>query len=144
MLLIWGDRLCARGESVDYVRLYHDFMYKLNLKPRFFFQTYRSGNVTDNPFFQMLRARLGLKVIVLDGQEDPTVVLHRTIEPDVQGIRDLVLVGGADEAGVQFVLQLPESRRWRIRWVRAAGQWTPDVPIYSEVDVTKYIGAKRK
>lgn len=144
MLLVWGDRLCARGEQVDYVRLYHDFMYKLNLKPRFFFVTQRSGSATANPFFKFLRLRLRLEVIELDGREDPAVVLRRTIESHIQGTRNLVLVGGADEIGVQCVLQLPEASRWQIHWVRAGGQWTPDLPIHNEVDVAKYIRAKRE
>jgi len=144
MLLIWGDRLCARGEMLDYVRLYQDFMYKLNLNPRMFFQTQHAGNAGDNPFFKMLRERLGLEVVVLDGKDDPAVVLQQAVGADMKEVRDLVLVGGADEAGVQFVLQRPEARHWRIHWVRAAGQWTPDVPLYAEIGVGKYIRAKRK
>ncbi|MBK1654876.1 hypothetical protein [Allochromatium vinosum] len=143
MLLIWGERLTAKNQMFNYRKLYEDLALNYNLKPRLFFQTHRQGPVSDNPFFSMLQNQYGLEVIPLDGTQDPIGVLNHALDPHLANIRHLILVGGADEAGVQCLLQHPNAADWRIHWIRGAGNWNPSLAVERVTDAAKYIRAKK-
>ncbi|WP_200388283.1 hypothetical protein [Thiocapsa imhoffii] len=142
MLLIWGERLTAKNQMFNYRKLYEDLALNYNLKPRLFFQTHRQGSVSDNPFFVMLQNQYGLEVIPLDGTQDPIGVLNHALDPHLANTRHLILVGGADEAGVQCLLQHPNAADWRIHWIRGAGNWNPSLAVERVTDAAKYIRDK--
>lgn len=143
MLLIWNDRLTTRDQNFNYHKLYQDLALSYNLKPRLFFQTYRQGPIADNKFFSMLQSQFKLKVIPLDGTQDPIGVLNHALDPHLADIRHLILVGGADEAGVQCLLQHPKAADWRIHWIRGAGNWNPSIAVERVTDAANYIRAKQ-
>ena len=143
MLLIWGERLSERGQLFNFRALYKDYAKNFSLGPRLFFQTYRGSTpISDNPFFAMLQDTFRLEVVPLDGQQNPVGVLNHWLDPHLAGIKNLILVGGADEAGVQAMLQHPQARNWRIHWVRGQGAWNPTTRVESVVDGTQYLRAK--
>lgn len=144
MLLIWNDRLTTREEIFNFRVLYSDLSLNHNLKPRLFFQTYSQGSVAKNTFFSMLQRQYRLKVIALDGQQNPIVVLNHRLDPYLSNIRHLILVGNPDEAGVQSMLQHPNASKWRIHWVRGAGNWNPSIAVDRVTDAAKYIQAKNR
>jgi len=143
MLLIWGERLTTRDQQFNFLALYRDLMYHYHLTPRLFFQTYRKSSPANNPFFEMLEKQFKMRVTPLDGNQDPIGVLNHALDPYLADIHNLILVGGADEAGVQCVLQHPNASSWRIHWIRGAGNWNPRATIETVVDITKYLRVKQ-
>lgn len=142
MLLIWGERLTSKDQIYDYFTMYHDFLYKYNLKPRLFFQTCQYGVLSNNNYFLMLQNQYKLTVTPLDGTQNPIGVLNHTLDPYLSGLRNLILVGRADEAGVQCMLHHPNAPNWQIHWVRGAGNWNPNIPVNTVIDMAKYLRAK--
>lgn len=143
MFLIWGERLTEKNQLFNFRKLYQDVALTYNLKPRLFFQTYYSSAIADNTFFVMLQEQFGLTVIPLRKGQNPIGVLNHTLDPHLSSIRHLILVGGADEAGVQCLLQHPNAGNWRIHWIRGAGNWTPSIAVEQITDAANYLQDKR-
>lgn len=141
MLLIWNDNLTTRDRIFSYRALYADLSLNHNLKPRLFFQTY-FGNINDNKFFSMLQDQFSLEIITLKKKSSAIGILNHKLDPYLSSIRHLILVGNPDEPGVQSMLQHPNASKWRIHWVRGAGNWNPSIAVDRVTDAAKYIRAK--
>lgn len=143
MLLIWGEHLIEKNQRFNFRKLYQDVALTYNLKPRLYFQTYYSSTIGNNTFFVTLQEQFGLTVIPLLKGQNPIGVLNHTLDPHLSSIRHLILVGGADEAGVQCLLQHPDAGNWRIHWICGAGNWTPSIAVEQITDAAKYLQDKR-
>ncbi|MBK1641983.1 hypothetical protein CKO12_08885 [Chromatium okenii] len=112
-----------------------------NLRPRLFFQTQHTGAVNDNPFFVMLQSQFKFTVTPL--QQNPVGVLHHALDPHLATLRNVIVVGGADEAGVQSLLQHPNAGNWRIHWIRGAGNWNPTTRVETVTNLANYLRVKK-
>ncbi len=142
MLLVWGERLTSKDQQFNFIKLYSDYQNSYNLRPRLFFQTQHTGTVNDNPFFVMLQNQFKFTVIPL--QQNPVGVLHHALDPHLSTLRNVIVVGGADEAGVQSLLQHPHAGKWRIHWVRGAGNWNPTTRVETVTNLANYLRVKKR